>query len=269
MEHAKKMMLVPPEFIQRLTASENTDPKILSRLDHDMHKVLSSKIEDYDKWAEYNQVLQRYLHFAAKKRRPINIPVQYTPQHENTDLKEEEIVKAEIKHERLPEDEILSMVPKKYMKKADNFIRLLDNSGEIAWDTKGLVSIKGEIIPHSNIVDLLNDALRARKTTTNPRGWEQFALAIQEINVPLELIGNPKHRNITRTIRRTTPALQLKSFSEYDYDADTEAAASKVTNTEDSFQQSLVPTDSVKKRRLIKDSDAISPKNTSWLRFKL
>lgn len=236
-----------------------------------MNNVLNSKIADNDKWLEYNQVLQRYLHFIGKNRQPLNIRLHdissSTPSAKT--FTEEKVVKSEVKHERLPEDEILSTVPQKYRKKADNFIRLLNKSGDLAWDTKGVVSIKGEIIPQSNIVDLLNDALRARKTS-NPHGWEQFAGVIKEINVPHELIGNPKRRDVSITNHQTSPALQLKRLSEYDYDGDTEEKrSSKVTHSVDSFHNPSTTSGSIKKHRRLNDSDKSTPKNIGWERLKL
>lgn len=43
----------------------------------------------------------------------------------------------------------------------------------ISWDNDGVVYIKGDKIPHSNIVDLLHDVIRVRKST-QPTGWGQL-----------------------------------------------------------------------------------------------
>ena len=48
----------------------------------------------------------------------------------------------------------------------------------------------------SNIADLINDQMRSRKTF-NPRGWLPFTEALNVVNVPNDLIGNPKRLNIT------------------------------------------------------------------------
>ena len=48
----------------------------------------------------------------------------------------------------------------------------------------------------SNIADLINDQMRSRKTF-NPRGWLSFTEAVKEINVPNDLIGNPRRLHIT------------------------------------------------------------------------
>lgn len=190
MEHAKKMMLVPPELIQRLTASENVQPNILSQLDEDMQKVLTAKLTDHDKWAQYNQVLQRYLHFTDQTRQPISVPVEFE--------------KDPLKHST-----ILATLPSTYKRKAENLINILNATGLVDWDRNGTVTIKGEILPSSNIIDLINDTLRPRKNT-NPSGWEQFASFMKEVNVPHELIGNPKRRGIDLS-QHNTPSKILKT----------------------------------------------------------
>ena len=61
--------------------------------------------------------------------------------------------------------------------------------GKILWDKNGVVSIDGEKIPNSNIVDLVNDWMRARKRE-KPIGRGDFAKFLQQIQMPREFIGN-------------------------------------------------------------------------------
>ena len=42
----------------------------------------------------------------------------------------------------------------------------------------------------SIIADLVNETVRARKMSDEPKGWSVFARALKESNVPQELIGN-------------------------------------------------------------------------------
>lgn len=208
MEHARKMMIVPPELIQRLTASENSQPKILTQLDNEMDKILNSQLPDHDKWLQYNQVLQRFLHFAGQTRQPVSIAV-------------------ENKKESLTHSDILVTLPDVYKKKAENLINTLTSSGSLNWDNNGTVTIKGVTLPSSNIIDLINDALRPRKSTS-PTGWRQLAAYMKEINIPHELIGNPKRRNVTLHDKRTTTTFLTPGGHDGDgvkpegYDGDTE-----------------------------------------------
>lgn len=75
MEHTKKMLLVEPDFIERLKHNDNQSDNVSSRLDEEMQKILKSKKDDREKWALYSQALQRFLHFAETDRRPFKIPI--------------------------------------------------------------------------------------------------------------------------------------------------------------------------------------------------
>ncbi|KAF2905113.1 hypothetical protein ILUMI_01062 [Ignelater luminosus] len=92
MDYAKKMVLVAPEVVQRLSTAETTEPKTLSHLDSDMQKVLKSKLEDREKWTEYYQALQRYLHFTAKTRQPISISIEVDSSGQCPQLSQEAVI---------------------------------------------------------------------------------------------------------------------------------------------------------------------------------
>ena len=50
-------------------------------------------------------------------------------------------------------------------------------------------------ITDSNIADLINDQMRSRKTL-NPRRYLPFTETLEEMNVPSDLIGNPRRLNL-------------------------------------------------------------------------
>ena len=60
----------------------------------------------------------------------------------------------------------------------------------MGWTERGELIFGGEVIKGSNIVDLVNDVLRNRKTFDHPHGWGQFARALRGSNVPRDLVGN-------------------------------------------------------------------------------
>ena len=51
------------------------------------------------------------------------------------------------------------------------------------------MSYKGNRIHGSNIIDLINDAIRQRKGV-EARDWKTFSKALPESNIPQEIIGN-------------------------------------------------------------------------------
>ena len=73
-------------------------------------------------------------------------------------------------------------------RKAELLLGIIKNNN-LTWDEQGVVSYKGKRIHGSNIIDLINDAIRQRKGV-EPRGWKTFSKALHESNIPQEVIGN-------------------------------------------------------------------------------
>ena len=70
-------------------------------------------------------------------------------------------------------------------------LRLLGQSGKLHWKDYGRVLYQDREITDINSADFINDQMRSRKTF-NPRGWLPFTEALKEMNVPNDLIGNPR-----------------------------------------------------------------------------
>ena len=75
--------------------------------------------------------------------------------------------------------------------------KLKENKDLITWDDKAQLVYEGKPIPASNVVDLVNDALRHRKNF-NPHDWKLFAKALSDINIPERIVRN---ENRLKTIR--------------------------------------------------------------------
>ena len=75
-------------------------------------------------------------------------------------------------------------------------LRFLRQREKIHWKDNGRVSYQDREFTDSNIADLINDQMRRRKTFKH-RGWLSFTEAPKEMNVPNDLIGNPRRLNIT------------------------------------------------------------------------
>ena len=89
-------------------------------------------------------------------------------------------------------ESILETVPKNTRHERKTCHVSLDN----AENYDGRVLYQDRKITDSNIADLINDQMRSRKTS-NPRGWLPFTGALKAMNVPNDLIGNPRRLNIT------------------------------------------------------------------------
>lgn len=193
MEHARKMVLIAPEAIERLKQSNTESGDITSHLDDDMKAALNSRLPDHEKWTLYQQVLQRYLHFKNQQRGPIQMSITEdlpaTPNNDNIEEKRYEDVD--------DTTVIIDTLPKTYRSKAKLLLQRLMADKSVTWNKLGSVSINNVEIPNSNITDLIGDVLRPRKHSS-PIGWQKFSIALKNINIPDELIGNPRRREFIR-----------------------------------------------------------------------
>lgn len=186
------MIMVPPEFFNRMneskppipTSSENISsgpdmsslPYPTNNLDGDMNQVLNkTNLNDREKWSQYYQILQRYFHQNKVQRQPVQLSINETHEITNT----------------LPTEDIVSAYPLTLQRNAERLLSWIKRSNAgISWDDRGIVKINGAVINGSNIVDLIGDLLRHRRTAIAPTGIGNFMQSLRETNVPEELIGN-------------------------------------------------------------------------------
>ena len=95
------------------------------------------------------------------------------------------------------ESDILRSLPKaQYLRsKAINILERIKQDPNMTWNERGEFVYHGEIIPRSNKTDLVNNMIRNRKNI-RAHGWQQFARALQSINIPQEYINNPTVWNL-------------------------------------------------------------------------
>lgn len=182
MQNARKMILIPSDTVDRVRGASDS---VKNSLDIQMREILDHKtMSDLEKWKMYKEVLDRYLNFNNELRKPISLSVEGG----------EEPAAAAVNFERdSVKKELLSTVPKKYANKARLLYDKLLKSDIINWDEMGQVKMEGQLYENSNIVDLIGDALRERKHV-EPNNWREFARTLSKLNVPHELIGNPRRR---------------------------------------------------------------------------
>ena len=91
--------------------------------------------------------------------------------------------------------------------------KLKENKDLITWDDKAQLVYEGTPVAGSNVIDLVNDALRHRKNF-NPRGWRLFAKLLSDVNIPEGIFRN---ENRLETIRdyKTGTLHQVEMFSVY------------------------------------------------------
>ena len=97
---------------------------------------------------------------------------------------------------------VLATVPKTMQAKASRLMEHLKR--DIAWTARGELIHEGVPVVGSNVVDLVNDLLRKRKTA--PTGWQPFARQLRAINLPMTLVGNVSRRAYIRPEPSITPS---------------------------------------------------------------
>ena len=192
------MILVDPTHML-LNTSPVPDPlsdSVLS-LDDEIKRILeSSSITDHDKASAYERVLQKYLHKVGQVnaretyRQPPGTIDKPTPLNEDKNIPMEK--------------RLINMLPKTMQQKGRALLDHLKEATDLKWNERGELVHQGEIIRDSNISDLMNETVRARKDSIKPKGWDLFAQVLKESNVPLELIGN---KNKWNPIEFTPPPL--------------------------------------------------------------
>ena len=87
---------------------------------------------------------------------------------------------------------LLADIPKANKSKTAKLYTVLKDSGAIKWNTKGdIISIEGDTKTDGNIVELLKDISRERKTVPNrPKGAEKLQKVLHKLNPNFSLVKN-------------------------------------------------------------------------------
>lgn len=211
MERARKMVLIPQESLHKMqagvkTTSINTTPTAVaaeekktvqtpgdkfSRLDGEMRDILDSEkyTTDSDKYRHLLQVLHRYLFLVDEKRK--------------IDDKKKLSENKSVEKDQMNDEYILESVPKLYKNKTKLLLNhLKNNNNRISWSASGIVTIDGEKIKNSNIIDLVNDAARVRKNI-KAVGRHQFAELLSTTQTPREFVGNSEFLNLNASLSKS------------------------------------------------------------------
>ena len=92
--------------------------------------------------------------------------------------------------------EVVTTLPKALQEKGR---QLVSRAKTTQWNDRSELLHEGMVVPGSNVVDLVHDLLRKRKTS-DPIGWQQFGSQMRAANIPMELVGNVASRRRKRTL---------------------------------------------------------------------
>lgn len=234
MERARKMVIIPEETLTRMQQqqqqqqvsdgienSAQTPGDATSRLDNEMFEILNTKkfSSNEDKCKQYLQVLRRYL-FHKK-----NYGREDGSGGGDVDGSRDTLDTIDSTFTPLSEEAILEGVPKAHVQKARVLLAQwrMNEPDRLKWDNAGRVNIDGKTIPGSDIIELLNDALKKKKKKgintgraqvskeeeegedgDEPVGRFQFAKFIGSSETPIDLIGNSDVLKIANRLNNPT-----------------------------------------------------------------
>ena len=203
MEHAKKMILIDPRILNSLQNNgppvEDATSNSLRDMDERMRSILQSDDLDADrKHQMYQDTLRKYrTRVDQYKDKPLGSVIVKESQSTNATPDQQ----PEKDSWGMIEQEIIESAPKTLKNKAEKLLQRIQNHPDLKWNDRGEIIWKDRLVQNSNLYDLVHDVLRKRKRP-KPTGWEIFAEALGNANVPRELMGNPD-RWITQ--KATTP----------------------------------------------------------------
>ena len=106
---------------------------------------------------------------------------------------------------KVPTEQILESLPKSIRNKVKALLNHIERNGHyIHWNEKGEVIIDGELIPNSQVIDLIKCCFYPYKDFT-PQGLEQFQTALSHINTPHTLIGGGLKSLLPSTNKHSVP----------------------------------------------------------------
>ena len=79
------------------------------------------------------------------------------------------------------EKRLINMLPKTMQQKGRALLDHLKEATDLKWNERGELVHQGEIIRDSNISDLMNETVRARKDSIKPKGWDLFAQVLRKV----------------------------------------------------------------------------------------
>ena len=152
-----------------------------------------SGVDVSEKVRLYNQALLRYNDM-AKDRAAKPTPVVVVKENEP-------IVTTDVMAD------VVTTLPKTLQEKGSQLVSRLKTT---KWNDRGELMHEGVAVPGSNVVDLVHDLLRKRKTS-DPIVWQQFASQMHADNIRMELVGNVARRqHIQKRTRIPTPTPKPK-----------------------------------------------------------
>ena len=227
------MFLVPSDMMSSLHRQKRIDDiehpyeKLKEDLDENMESILKDKkIPSNDKVTLYNKLLHQLQQLIpqgrsndktrhSQEQAPLVVPVTkstvpttVSAVATSTDATPKPSGSSDRQTLDFSDSEwyqrILNSVPKKYHHKTDSLLRYMKNNN-VLWNKDGNILINNEITPGSNITDIINHTVRARKVKETPPGTKALVKYLKTIKAPPDIIGNKRLWDVHDSERLLSP----------------------------------------------------------------
>ena len=221
--NTSKMYLVSPDLLegmrrkQRMEEIDRPERKVQEDLDAQMNTLLHKEdILDREKALLYNQLLHKFLQqqnssWTGVEKTTLSQPPPKTKTTTNTTttpiatpISSDVVPPSSEDSQQNWENQAIKSVPKIFRRKAESFLRYLKNK-QVQWRDDGSVVIRDQVIPGSNIIDIVNTVMRSRSGKGIPTGTVPLIQYLKSINVPREIIGNEELLKYPPTALHTPP----------------------------------------------------------------
>ena len=173
MEHAKKMKLVPVEWVEQTKSPRGELKVTLEGIDSEMQKILSSKLPADVKLKLYQNALGSYIREHERIYDPVEVRIQAD------------------KPSMADNNTIVASVSEHQQATAERLLSHLSQSSRFSWNSENEILIDQQRLPGTNIFQLVRDFVSpGRKGTKKPLGCEEFAKLLRDTKVPREAVKN-------------------------------------------------------------------------------
>lgn len=205
MNFTNKMILVPHEIV-----GENEGvTRHLSNLDKEMSKILNDDSLPIDeKVLKYNQILRKFQRIKQDTQQPFKFEVQEPKVKVEAAAIPEPVLEQEKVNIDSFEESILDTIPQRWHRQARQLLKHSLANPHIKWTDKGEMIVDGNKIVGSNIVDLINDLARDRKSSEPVIGSGVLLKKLLGENVPTEYIVNKRRLSTLKDEMYATPSKQ-------------------------------------------------------------
>ena len=116
---------------------------------------------------------------------------------------------------RLDQSIILKAVPKNFRVRAEALLDHLSHANDLSWNKRGVLLYRGNLVPHSNISDLIRYCMR-EYTSFTPVGLNEYVKGLVLSNIPISLIGNRDLADRIHTLKSSDGESETDEVEEAD-----------------------------------------------------